>query len=57
MNTARVLTIDEDVQGDGQARLALRGELDIASVPSLQDAVAGVLEQEHLPFMQEPSEQ
>ena len=43
MAIARSLEIDEDVAG-ADARLTLRGELDIATVPLLQDAVAAALE-------------
>ena len=39
----RSLEIDEDVAGP-DARLTLRGELDIATVPRLQEAVAAALE-------------
>jgi anti-sigma B factor antagonist len=43
MAIARALEIEEFVEAGG-ARLALRGELDIATVPQLQEAVAAALE-------------
>jgi anti-sigma B factor antagonist len=43
MAIARSLEIEANVAGD-DARLTLRGELDIATVPRLQEAVAAALE-------------
>ena len=43
MAVARTLEIEEHA-GDGGACLTLRGELDIATVPRLEEAVAGALE-------------